>query len=167
MFYGEIWKILSKLQCPHRLENLENAQKFFHAWKNHGIWKLMKYHGKCMDLIWKGWLVANISISFSVGALKLSSYLFLWIVKLIWSSAWQNQQNDLCAQRRLRSAWASAQSDQSSLSAWRNIGPLTIYWVLSEDTDQTGRMPRLIWVFAGRTDNFVGFVMRRLTSHCW
>ena len=30
-----------------------------------------------------------------------------------WAAAWQNQQNDLCAQRRLRSAWASAQSDQS------------------------------------------------------
>ena len=31
----------------------------------------------------------------------------------IWSAAWQNQQNDLCAQRRLRTAWASAQSDKS------------------------------------------------------
>ena len=31
-------------------------------------------------------------------------------------------------------------------------------------TDQTGRMPRLIWVFAGRTDHFLGFVMRRLIS---
>ena len=29
-------------------------------------------------------------------------------------------------------------------------------------TDQTGQMPRLIWDFAGRTDHFVGFVMRRL-----
>ena len=29
-------------------------------------------------------------------------------------------------------------------------------------TDQTGWMPRLICVFAGRTDHFVGFVMRRL-----
>ena len=28
--------------------------------------------------------------------------------------------------------------------------------------DQTGRMPRLICVFAGRIDHFVGFVMRRL-----
>ena len=27
-------------------------------------------------------------------------------------------------------------------------------------TDQTGRMPRLIYVFAGRTNHFVGFVMR-------
>ena len=30
-----------------------------------------------------------------------------------WAAAWQNQTNDLCAQRRLRSAWASAQSDQN------------------------------------------------------
>ena len=29
----------------------------------------------------------------------------------------------------------------------------------SEDSDQTGRMPRLICVFTGHTDHFVGFVM--------
>ena len=29
-----------------------------------------------------------------------------------WAASWQNQQNGMCAQRRLRSAWASAQSDQ-------------------------------------------------------
>ena len=29
-------------------------------------------------------------------------------------------------------------------------------------TDQTGRMPRLIGVFVGRTGHFVGFVMRQL-----
>ena len=32
----------------------------------------------------------------------------------------------------------------------------------SEDSDQTGQMPRMIRVFAGRTNHFVGFVMRRL-----
>ena len=32
----------------------------------------------------------------------------------------------------------------------------------NEDSDQTGQMPRLIWVFAGRTGHFVGFVMRQL-----
>ena len=32
---------------------------------------------------------------------------------LFWAAAWKNQQNDLYAQRTLRSAWASAQSDQS------------------------------------------------------
>ena len=55
-----------------------------------------------------------------------------------------------CAQRWLRSAWASAQSDQSSLSAWKKLGSLATHWAHSEDSDQTGRMPRLIWVFAGR-----------------
>ena len=32
----------------------------------------------------------------------------------------------------------------------------------SEDSNQTGRMPRLIEVLAGRTGPFVGFVMHRL-----
>ena len=31
----------------------------------------------------------------------------------IWAAEWQNQQNGMCAQRRLRSAWASTQSDRS------------------------------------------------------
>ena len=68
----------------------------------------------------------------------------------------------LCAQQRLRSAWASVQSDQSSLSAWRKLGPLATHWAHSEDSDQTEWMPWLIWVFAGHTCHFVGFVMRRL-----
>ena len=34
-------------------------------------------------------------------------------IENIWATAWQNQQNDLCAQQKLRSAWESTQSDQS------------------------------------------------------
>ena len=34
-----------------------------------------------------------------------------------WADAWQNQQNDLCMQQRLRSACTATQSDQSSMSA--------------------------------------------------
>ena len=57
----------------------------------------------------------------------------------------------LCAQRRLRSAWASAQSDQSSLCAqWVAKDPSFLH-ADNKDFDQTGRMPRLIWVFPGRT----------------
>ena len=62
----------------------------------------------------------------------------------------------MCTQRRLRSAWASAQSDQSLLTAWRKIGSITTLWAHREDSDQTGRMPRLIWIFAGCTGHFVG-----------
>ena len=32
----------------------------------------------------------------------------------------------------------------------------------SEDSDQTGRMPRLICIFTGPSGNFAGVVMRRL-----
>ena len=51
---------------------------------------------------------------------------------------------------------------ESSLSAWRNLGSLATHWAHSEDSDQTGRVPRLIWVFAGLTCHFVGFVIRQL-----
>ena len=72
-----------------------------------------------------------------------------------------NQQND-CAPSEDRSAWASSQSDQSSLCAqWVAKDPSFLH-ADREDSDQTGRMSRLIWVFAGRTCHFVGFVMRRL-----
>ena len=57
----------------------------------------------------------------------------------------------------IRPVWS-----ESSLSAWRNIGSLATHWAHSECFDQTGRMPRLIWVFAGCTCHFVGFVTGRL-----
>ena len=53
---------------------------------------------------------------------------------------------------------------ESSPSAWRKLGSLATHWAQSKDSDQTGRMPRLIWVFAGRTCHFVGFVVRWLIS---
>ena len=46
----------------------------------------------------------------------------------------------------IRPVWS-----ESSLYAWRKLGSLATHWAQSEDSDQTGRMPRLIWVFAGRT----------------
>ena len=46
----------------------------------------------------------------------------------------------------IRPVWS-----ESSLSAWRKLGSLTTHWARSEDSDQTGRMPRLISVFAGLT----------------
>ena len=42
-----------------------------------------------------------------------------------WATAWQNQQNSLCAQQNFRSAWASIQSDQGLRCAlWRSQGPI-------------------------------------------
>ena len=59
----------------------------------------------------------------------------------------------------IRPVWS-----EPSLSTWRNLGSLAIHWAHSKDSDQTGRMPRLIWVFAGCTGHFVGFVVLRLKS---
>ena len=49
----------------------------------------------------------------------------------------------------------------SSLSAWRKLGSLATHWTHSEDSDQTGRMPRLIWFFTGRTFSLL------VWSHIW
>ena len=60
-----------------------------------------------------------------------------------WAISWQNQQNGMHTQQRLRSAWASTQSDQSSLCAqWIAKDPSFLH-VDSEESDQTGRTPRL------------------------
>ena len=75
--------------------------------------------------------------------------LVLWSLRSFkWAASRQNQQNCMCALRRLRSAWASALSDQSSLSAWRKLESLAAHRAHREDSDQPAR---LIGVFAGRT----------------
>ena len=71
----------------------------------------------------------------------------------------KTQQTDLCAHRRLRSVWACAQS--LLCGQWVAKDPNFLH-ADSEYSDHAGRMPRLTWVFAGRTGHFVGFVMRRL-----
>ena len=64
-----------------------------------------------------------------------------------WAASWQNQQNGMCAQQRLRSAWASTQSDQSLHCPHEAKLPIEC----TVKTDQTVWMPRLIWVLAGGT----------------
>ena len=64
---------------------------------------------------------------------------FILLFHYNWAATLQNQQSEC------------ASSEDSSLSAWRNLGSLATHWAHSEDSDQTGRVPRLIWDFAGRT----------------
>ena len=66
------------------------------------------------------------------------------------------QHDDLCAQRRLGSAWVSAQCDQSlGCPEEESLGPLSA----SEDWADTQGDLSLRWAHG----HFVGFVMRRLT----
>ena len=55
----------------------------------------------------------------------------------------------------IRPVW----SESSLCAIW--VAKDQAFFMRSVKTAQTGRMPRLIWVFAGRS-HFVGFVMRRL-----
>ena len=90
----------------------------------------------------------------------------IFTVHVIWAASWQNQQNGMCTKRRLRSAWASAQSDQSLHYALNGYLRTHGFFMRTAKTlDQYGQMPRLIGVFAGHTCHFVGFVMRWLI--CW
>ena len=126
--------------CPGWSESWLGAHSF--CWFSHVVARKVNDHG--CDII---------------RCFKAAIFLEWWI---IWATSWENQQNELCAQRRLRSAWASAQSDQPPLSAWRKLGSLTTQWAHSEDSDQTGRMSRLIRLYAGRT--IILLVLRRLMS---
>ena len=68
-----------------------------------------------------------------------------------WATTWQNQQNE-CAPSKtqislgIRPVW----SESSLCAQWVAKDPSFLH-ADSEESDQTGRMPRLIGVFAGRT----------------
>ena len=82
-----------------------------------------------------------------------------------WATSWQNQHTDVRPAKTVISLGINPVWSESSLFAqWVAKDPSFLHGD-SEDSDQTGRMPRLIWVFAGRTCHFVGFVTRQL--RCW
>ena len=88
-------------------------------------------------------------------SLRLAHMYFRWFrltLAYIWATTWQNQQND----------WApSEDSDQPSLSAWRNLRSLATHWVHSEDwSDWVDAQADLSLRWAH--SHFVGFVMLRL-----
>ena len=68
----------------------------------------------------------------------------------------------LCAQRRLRSAWSSSKSDQSSMSAWRTLGFLATHWAHMKDwSDWADALAGLSLRWA----HFVGFVVSWLSCY--
>ena len=92
--------------------------------------------------------------------LRLNYFVTLYVLQCpgsnaIWAAAQQNQQNEVCLAKTEISLGICLVWSKPSLSAWRSLGSLATHWAYNEDSDQTGWMPRLIWVFAGRT------------SFCW
>ena len=79
----------------------------------------------------------------------------------IWAASWQNQWHVRPSKTQISLGICPVWSE-SSLSTWRQLGSLATHWAHSEDSDQTGQMPRLIRVFPGCTCQFFGFVMKWL-----
>ena len=69
------------------------------------------------------------------------------LIFIIWT-CWHNQQHYLCAQRRLRSARASVQSDQSLWCPTDGLGPCAERRLWSD------YLSSLIWVFSGSIGHF-------------
>ena len=96
-----------------------------------------------------------LAIEISVYVQKISccyaiiELIMIWFNNTKWATA-QKRQNDLFIQRWLKWAWASDQS-----SRWPHEE--TTHRAPGEDSDQTRRMSRLIWVFVGGSQivNFV------------
>ena len=79
-----------------------------------------------------------------------------------WATARQKQQNDPCAQGRL---WPAGHPPSlirvfadCMKKSWVHSYPLSA----SKNSNQSGQMPKLIWVFAGCTVHCAGFVMHWL-----
>ena len=73
---------------------------------------------------------------------------------------WQNQQNEYAPSEDSDQAIRPVWSESSLCTQWVAKDPMFLH-ADNEDSDQTGRVPRLIWVFAGRT-HFVGLVVSQL-----
>ena len=96
--------------------------------------------------------IASISECLDRSTLELFPSASNEVINFVWAASWQNLQNEMCGQQRLRSAWVSA-------------------WVLSYPSStaktQISLGIQLIGIFAGCTDHFVGFVMRWLIYHAY
>ena len=96
---------------------------------------------------------------------SILSAFFIWLICLLTemsclmtkSAKWYVRPAKTRISLGIRPVWS-----ESSLSAWRKLECLATHWAHSKDSDQTGWMPRLIWVFTGCTGHFAGFVMRWL-----
>ena len=74
----------------------------------------------------------------------------------------KTQQNDVHPVKTQISLGICPVWSESSPTTWRNLGSLVTHWAYSKDSDQTGWVPRLIWVFSGHTGHIVGFVVMPL-----
>ena len=95
------------------------------------------------------------SYSFTSG----KTYLVIQTWRIVkWATTWQNHKVTVRPAKTQISLGIRPVWSESSLSAWIKLGSLATHSAHSEDSDQTGRMLRLICLRWAHT-YFVGFVM--------
>ena len=158
-FFCRTLRLLPYFMCANSEGSGETARMRKLAWafvgricdKYHNLmsWHILAFCIICSRLIWIfAGRTYHIIILLYLCPFRTSE----WTAKM--SRSTTKPTKYMCAQRRLRSAWASAQFDRSSLcTLWLAKDPMILH-ADSEDSDQTGQVPRLIWVFAGRTCHF-------------
>ena len=135
---------------------------YFIAWYGinrfcHGVDQLNSLLAKLLHQIiyqvLKSELFFLVSFCFKVSGFLTSQY--------FWATSWQNHQNCICAQRRLRSAWAVWSVFAVRMKkAWVLSYPVSAQRRLLSDWADAQADLNLCWVHS----HFVGFVMRWLIS---
>ena len=87
---------------------------------------VLSYPSSAQRRLWSDWADVQADLSLGWAHSHFVGFVVSWLkwkqrwatclsvdFKVKWAAAWQNQQNYLFTQQRLRSAWASAKSDQS------------------------------------------------------
>ena len=94
--------------------------------------------------------IATIGIILSRQRIKKMLIRLCWSASLLFAygiNRFSHEMTQLSRDMTKTTKWSSLVS--LFLSAWRNLGSLDTHWAHSEDSDQTGRMPRLIWSSLG------------------
>ena len=94
-------KTMSHMKAPTHNDKLQQGNRLFRMTKK----TLLR------EFPFPTWMTKTFLKEFPFPTYWMCKYLFKVVDRM--STSWQNQQNSMCAQRRLRSAWAFAQSDQS------------------------------------------------------
>ena len=81
-----------------------------------------------------------------------------WLYSRIFVECGQKLMTGFCLEQRENVSMEIKHCVVSLLCTWRMFGSLATCKMHSEDSDRTGRMSRLTWVFTGRSGHFGGFV---------
>ena len=105
----------------------------------HTVWYKWKSCRTCQSFAWFVWQVLQLTTTYTVNAFNGTIFLIIQLLRLCstgmeWSylsRAMTKPTMWLCAQQRLRSAWASAQSDQSLRWAHTHFVGFVMSWLIS------------------------------------